>query len=128
MVSEIIAVDPEAVAQATTVIGFDNRNDSGFKNTNDSIEAAGGIMIAQLWHPGRQQLWHPTKAPTGVSDGPDPYSWTVAHVMQGVDILNLTQLYNNQFSKILAGNKLFDHYDDGLYRGPIEEIHYKNEN
>ena len=46
----------------------------------------------------------------------------------GVDILNLTQLYNNQFSKILAGNKLFGHYDDGLYRGPIEEIHYKNEN
>ena len=31
VVSEIIAVDPEAVAQATTVIGFDGRNDDGFR-------------------------------------------------------------------------------------------------
>ena len=89
VVSEIIAVDPEAVAQATTVIGFDSRNDDGFRNTNESIEAAGGAMIAQLWHPGRQQLWHPTKAPAGVSDGPDPYSWTVAHVMDDSDINKL---------------------------------------
>ena len=31
----------------------------------------------------------------------------------GVDIRNLTQLYNNQISKVLVGNKLFGHYDDG---------------
>jgi 2,4-dienoyl-CoA reductase-like NADH-dependent reductase (Old Yellow Enzyme family)/thioredoxin reductase len=89
VVSEIIAVDPEAVAQATTVIGFDDRNNNGFRTTSETIEAAGGTMIAQLWHPGRQQLWHPTKAPTGVSDDPDPYSWTVAHVMDDGDIQNL---------------------------------------
>ena len=46
--------------------------------------------------------------------------------ISGVDIRNLTQLYNNQISKVLVGNKLFGHYDDGLYRGPVEEIHYKN--
>ena len=89
VVSEIIAIDPEAVSQATTVIGFDDRNDDGFQLTSEAIEAAGGAMIAQLWHPGRQQLWHPTKAPAGVSDGPDPYSWTVAHVMEDGDIRNL---------------------------------------
>lgn len=89
VVSEIIAVDPEAVAQATTVIGFDDRNNDGFRATAEAIDAAGGALVAQLWHPGRQQLWHPTKAPAGVSDGPDPYSWTVAHVMQDGDIRKL---------------------------------------
>ena len=44
----------------------------------------------------------------------------------GVDIRNLTQLYNHQIIKILVGNKLFGHYDDGNYQGPVEEIHYKN--
>ena len=43
--------------------------------------------------------------------------------ISGVNIGNLTQLYNNQISKVLVGNKLFGHYDDGLYRGPVEEIH-----
>ena len=46
--------------------------------------------------------------------------------ISGVNIRNLTQLYSNQISKLLVGNKLFGHYDDGLYRGTIEEIHYKN--
>ena len=46
--------------------------------------------------------------------------------ISGVNIRNLTQLYNNKISKVLVGNKLFGHYDDGLYRGPVEEIHYKN--
>ena len=44
----------------------------------------------------------------------------------GVNIKDLTQLYNRQISKVLVGNKLFGHYDDGVYRGPVEEIHYKN--
>ena len=89
VVSEIVAVDPEAVAQATTVIGFDDRNNDGFRRTAETIEGVGGALVAQLWHPGRQQLWHPTKAPAGVSDGPDPYSWTVAHVMDNDTILRL---------------------------------------
>ena len=46
--------------------------------------------------------------------------------ISGVNIRNLTQLYNNQISKVLVGNKLFGHYDDGVYQGPVEEIHYKN--
>ena len=89
VVTEVVAVDPEAVAQATTVIGFDDRNNAGFTATSAAIEDAGGLMVAQLWHPGRQQLWHPTKSPAGVSDGPDPYSWTVAHVMDYDEIHDL---------------------------------------
>jgi hypothetical protein len=44
----------------------------------------------------------------------------------GVNIRDFTQLYNHQISKVLVGNKLFGHYDDGVYRGLVEEIHYKN--
>lgn len=46
--------------------------------------------------------------------------------ISGVSIHNLTQLYKEQITKILVGNQLFGHYDDGDYRGPVEEIHYKN--
>ena len=46
--------------------------------------------------------------------------------ISGVSIRDLAQLYNPQIIKVLVGNKLFGHYDDGDYRGPVEEIHYKN--
>jgi len=46
--------------------------------------------------------------------------------ISGVNIRDLTQLYNHQIIKILGGKKLFGHYDDGDYKGPVEEIHYKN--
>ena len=46
--------------------------------------------------------------------------------ISGVSIRDLTQLYNHQIIKVLVGNKLFGHYDDGDYRGPVEEIHFKN--
>ena len=46
--------------------------------------------------------------------------------ISGVSIRDLTQLYNHQIVKVLVGNKLYGHYDDGVYRGPVEEIHYKN--
>ena len=43
-----------------------------------------------------------------------------------VSIRDLAQLYNHQIKKVLVGNKLFGHYDDGVYQGPVEEIHYQN--
>ena len=46
--------------------------------------------------------------------------------ISGVSIHDLTQLYKEQITKILVGNKLFGLYDDGDYRGHVEEIHYKN--
>ena len=46
--------------------------------------------------------------------------------ISGVSIRDLTQLYNHQIIKVLVGNKLFGHYDDGVYRGLVEEIHYQN--
>ena len=46
--------------------------------------------------------------------------------ISGVNIGDLTQLYKEQITKILVGNKLYGLYDDGVYRGPVDEIHYKN--
>ena len=46
--------------------------------------------------------------------------------ISGVNIDDLTQLYKEQITKILVGNKLFGHYDGDYYRGPVEEIHYQN--
>ena len=46
--------------------------------------------------------------------------------ISGVSIRDLTQLYNHQIIELLVGKKLFGHYDDGDYQGPVEEIHYKN--
>ncbi len=46
--------------------------------------------------------------------------------ISSVSISDLTQLYKEQIIKVLVGNKLFGHYDDGDYRGPVEEKHYKN--
>ena len=46
--------------------------------------------------------------------------------ISGVNILDLTQLYKEQITKILVGSKLFGYYDDGLYQGPVEEMHYQN--
>ena len=46
--------------------------------------------------------------------------------ISGVNIGDLTQLYKEQITKILVGNKLFGHYDDGVYQGPVVEIHYQN--
>ena len=34
--------------------------------------------------------------------------------ISGVNIADLTQLYKEQITKILVGNKLFGHYDDSI--------------
>ena len=86
LVSEIIAVDPEALAQGAIVTGFDDSNVEGFSRAAAAVKAAGAHLVGQLWHPGRQQLWHPTKAPLGVSDEPDALSWTVPHVMSAAEV------------------------------------------
>ena len=86
LVSEIIAVDPEALAQQAIVTGFDEHNEAGFRETARRVDAAGGVLLGQLWHPGRQQLWHPTRSPIGISEQPDSLSWTVPHVMSTTEI------------------------------------------
>ncbi|MDE0728016.1 MAG: NADH:flavin oxidoreductase, partial [Alphaproteobacteria bacterium] len=63
IVSEIIAVDAEAIAHGAVVTGFDDRNDDGFTQVAAAVHGAGALLVGQLWHPGRQQLWHPTKSP-----------------------------------------------------------------
>ena len=81
VVTEIIAVDPEALAHGAIVTGYDDANDAGFGRVADEVHAAGSCILGQLWHPGRQQLWHPTRSPAGVSDQPDALSWTVPRVL-----------------------------------------------
>ena len=93
IISEIIAVDPEALAHGAIVTGYDDRNDAGFRATAQAVDATGSTLIGQLWHPGRQQLWHPTRSPQGVSDQPDALSWTVPHVMSVHEIERLVDAF-----------------------------------
>ncbi len=93
LISEVIAVDPEALAQQAIVTGFDDLNLSGFKAAAAGVHAAGGALIGQLWHPGRQQLWHPSKSPMGVSEQPDALSWTVPHVMSTAQVNRVITAY-----------------------------------
>ena len=57
VITEAIAVDPAALAHGAIVAGYDEGNEGGFKRTAEAVEEAGACLIAQLWHPGRQQLW-----------------------------------------------------------------------
>jgi len=93
LVSEVIAVDPNAIAQGAIVTGFDATNEDGFKAVADGVHAAGGTLVGQLWHPGRQQLWHPTKSPRAASAEPDAYSWTVGHVMDEGEVRQVIEAY-----------------------------------
>ena len=93
IVTEIIAVDPEALAHGAIVTGHDDANDPGFERVADDVHAAGSCILGQLWHPGRQQLWHPTRSPAGVSDQPDALSWTVPRVMTTEECARLVDAY-----------------------------------
>ena len=93
LVTEIIAVDPEALAHGAIVTGYEDANDSGFERVAEEAHAAGSCIVGQLWHPGRQQLWHPTRSPAGVSDQPDALSWTVPRVMTTDECARLVDAY-----------------------------------
>ena len=86
IITEIVAVDPAALCQTSTVTGYESENDDGFKRAADAVEGEGACLIAQLWHPGRQQLWSPVASPKGISDQPDAYSWTVPHVVTTAEL------------------------------------------
>src|SRR5215510_805963 len=93
IVTEVIAVDPAALAHDAIVAGYAKDNEEGFKRTADAVEGAGSCLIGQLWHPGRQQLWHPVWSAKGISDQPDAYSWTVPHVMSTAEVRQLAEAY-----------------------------------
>ena len=73
--------------------GYESENDDGFKRAADAVEGEGACLIAQLWHPGRQQLWSPVASPKGISDQPDAYSWTVPHVMTTAELRQVADEY-----------------------------------
>ena len=93
VVSEIIAVDPQAMSHQAIVAGYVAENEPGLRATADGVHAAGSHIVGQLWHPGRQQLWQPSRSPMGVSDQPDAYSWTVPHVMSDTQLERLMDAY-----------------------------------
>jgi len=93
IVTEIIAVDPAALAHGAIIAGYDAKNEDGFKRAAAAVEAAGACLLAQLWHPGRQQLWAPVLSPKGISHQPDAYSWTVPHVMTSDELRRLVDDY-----------------------------------
>ena len=93
VVTEIVAVDPEALAHGAIVTGYEDANDPGFERVAEEVHAAGACILGQLWHPGRQQLWHPTRSPAGVSDQPDALSWTVPRVMTTQECARLVDAY-----------------------------------
>ena len=93
IVTEVIAVDPAALSHGAIVTGYDKENEDGFKRTAEAVEGAGACLIAQLWHPGRQQLWSPVWSPKGISDQPDAYSWTVPHVMTTDELRQVIEEY-----------------------------------
>lgn len=93
IVTEVIAVDPAALAHGAIVTGYEAENEDGFKRAADAVEGAGACLIAQLWHPGRQQLWVPVRSPKGISHQPDALSWTVPHVMTSDELRRLVDDY-----------------------------------
>jgi hypothetical protein len=93
IVTEVIAVDPAALAHGAIVTGYDPKNEDGFKRAADVVEGAGACLVGQLWHPGRQQLWSPVYSPKGISEQPDAYSWTVPHVMSTEELRRVADEY-----------------------------------
>ena len=93
IITEILAVDPAALAQGAIITAFDSANEDGFKATAAEVEGHGACLVGQLWHPGRQQLWSPIWSPKGISDQPDAYSWTVPHVMSTDDMRQVADRY-----------------------------------
>jgi dimethylglycine catabolism A len=93
IITEILAVDPAALAQGAIITAFDAANEDGFKATAAEVEGQGACLVGQLWHPGRQQLWSPIWSAKGISDQPDAYSWTVPHVMSTYDMRQVADRY-----------------------------------
>jgi dimethylglycine catabolism A len=93
IVTEVIAVDPAALAHGAIVNGYESQNEEGFKRAAAAVEGAGACLLGQLGHPGRQQLWAPVRSPKGISDQPDAYSWTVPHVMTTDELRQVVDEY-----------------------------------
>jgi hypothetical protein len=93
IVTEVIAVDPAALAHGAIVAGYAAENEDGFKRAAAAVEGEGACLVGQLWHPGRQQLWAPVRSPKGISHQPDAYSWTVPHVLTTDELRALVDDY-----------------------------------
>jgi len=74
-------------------MAYEPDNEAGFERAAAAVQQHGACLIGQLWHPGRQQLWSPVFSPKGISDQPDPLSWTVPHVMRTDELRQVADAY-----------------------------------
>src|SRR5262245_37840374 len=93
LITEILAVDPAALASGSVITVYEPDNEDGFRRAADAVQQHGACLIGQLWHPGRQQLWSPVFSPKGISDQPDALSWTVPHVMSTDELRVVVDAY-----------------------------------
>jgi len=93
LITEILAIDPAALASPSVITAYEPDNEAGFRRAAEAVEQHGACLIGQLWHPGRQQLWSPVFSPKGISDQPDALSWTVPHVMRTDELRKVADAY-----------------------------------
>src|ERR1700694_1672274 len=48
IVTEVIAVDPAALAHGAIVTGYEAENEEGFKRTAEAVEGVGGCLLGPL--------------------------------------------------------------------------------
>lgn len=94
VVSEGLFVHGSSVPPPTGLPAFDPANFDGFQRIAEAVESQDCRMVGQLFHMGRQQLWTPGAAsPLGVSSRPDPFRWTVPHVMSISEIAMVVEAF-----------------------------------
>ncbi|MCX2950142.1 FAD-dependent oxidoreductase [Lentzea sp. NEAU-D7] len=94
VVSEGLFVHPSPVPAQTTLAAYEPANIAGFERLAAAVEEHDCRMIGQLMHSGRQQVRGPVSdSSIGVSSLPDPYSWTVPHVMSTAEVRMMVEAF-----------------------------------
>lgn len=93
IVTEALPVHETSWAQPALIPLYDPACLDGLRRLAAAVEPEDCRLVGQLWHVGRQQLWHPVRSPVGVSSEPDPYSWTVPHVLRRDEIRRLVDAF-----------------------------------
>ena len=94
VVSEALFVHPSSVPPQTGLAAYEPANAEGFERLAAAVEAHDCRMVGQLLHSGRQQVRGPvSNSSIGVSPLPDPYSWTVPHVMSTSEVRMIAESF-----------------------------------
>ncbi|MGZ3146154.1 oxidoreductase [Lentzea chajnantorensis] len=94
VVSEALFVHPSSVPPQTGLAAYEPANTAGFERLAAAVEEHDCRMVGQLLHSGRQQVRGPVSdSSIGVSPLPDPYSWTVPHVMSTSEVRMIAESF-----------------------------------